>query len=118
MNTSNHILGKILYALLFLLIIPFMLCLWAYFTEGVIQIQIPFDPYNGLLIGLAGFLLLLWGMYALYAMGNGLPMNAYPPPKFVNGGPYRYFKHLCFVALCRHGYLVYSFLFYLKHSAF
>ena len=36
---------------------------------------------------------MLWAMFILMHFGKGLPMNAYPPSRFVTNGPYRLFKH-------------------------
>ncbi|MFM7399969.1 MAG: hypothetical protein ACKO4W_03590, partial [Bacteroidota bacterium] len=33
------------------------------------------------------------GLHALWYFGGGLPMNAYPPPKFVTNGIFRLIPH-------------------------
>ncbi|MFD2892765.1 prolipoprotein diacylglyceryl transferase family protein [Flavobacterium chuncheonense] len=49
-----------------------------------------FTGYTLLIIG--GFIM-LWAMYTLIKYGEGLPMNAYPPKKFVINGPYHFVRH-------------------------
>ena len=51
----------------------------------------------------AGAALVLLGMHNLWRYGGGLPMNAYPPPRYVERGIYRLLPHpiyVGFVMLC------------------
>jgi len=110
MKPNNQMIGKILYALFFLLLFPVLLWTWAKSTENIIPFPaIESKPAGGMLIFL-GVSLMLWGMYALYFYGKGLPMNAYPPPVFVTNGPYRLFRHPIYwgFGLLMIGYFVYS----------
>lgn len=110
MTPNNQTIGKILYALFFLLLFPSLLWIWAKFTENII----PFPPIEskpaGSILIFVGFSLMLWGMYALYFYGKGWPMNAYPPPVFVTNGPYRLFRHPIYwgFGLLMIGYFIYS----------
>ena len=51
----------------------------------------------GLAVGLAGAALLLRGMWDLLRTGGGLPMNAFPPPRLVDSGAYRWIAHPIYV---------------------
>ena len=83
MKSSKSILGKILYAMLFVFIIPSLLFYWAMLTEDVIRYSVVMNPKTGLVMAAVGVALISWGMIALYYYGNGLPMNAYPPQQYV-----------------------------------
>ena len=93
MKTLKPIVGKILYAVLFLVVVPLTLILWAIHTEDIIRFEIGFPPYIGLIIGIIGLFIMGWGMLALAVYVKGLPMNAYPPVHYVKKGPYRIFEH-------------------------
>ena len=92
MNTRNRI-NKTLYAVLFLIIIPLMLVLWAKYTEDVIDLPAIESILTGWMFIGFGALLMVTAMFYLKKYGEGLPMNAYPPRKFVTKGPYHYLKH-------------------------
>ncbi|MCP3930753.1 MAG: hypothetical protein GY705_16825 [Bacteroidetes bacterium] len=98
-NTSKFF-GKVSYALFFLLLLPALLILWSIGTEYAIDLTVPNAPVIGLLLIIAGFLVMLSGMYALHRYGKGLPMNAYPPCHFVEKGIYTFFSHPIYVGFC------------------
>lgn len=93
MKNTDSLLGKILYALLFLIIVPLLLWYWAGFLEHLIHYPSIDSPKAGWVLTIVGSALILWGMFALRKFGNGLPMNAFPPEKFVTQGPFRLFRH-------------------------
>ena len=93
MKNTNSLPGKILYALLFLIVVPMLLWFWAKFSEHLIQYPAIDSPEAGWTLTIIGGVLILWGMFALRKFGNGLPMNAFPPEKFVTQGPFRLFRH-------------------------
>lgn len=93
MGTLDHLTGKFLYGLLFILVLPSCLLLWARSTQSVIQIPVPNLPAAGVLLLIAGCIICLWGMACLAFYGKGLPMNAYPPKLYVFNGIYAAFKH-------------------------
>lgn len=93
MKKTNLIVGKILYAVLFLLIIPAFLILWAKYTEHIVRYPVIDSPLLGWTISIAGAILMLWGMFDLMRYGEGLPMNAFPPEKLVKKGIYRLLRH-------------------------
>ncbi|MBS1525408.1 MAG: prolipoprotein diacylglyceryl transferase [Bacteroidetes bacterium] len=93
MGTLTRISGKLSYGLLFMLVLPLALWLWARSTEPVIRIPVPDLPIIGLCLSIAGGIICLWGMFSLVWYGKGLPMNAYPPTLYVHKGIYAVFKH-------------------------
>lgn len=93
MKAKRHQTGKWLYGILFVIILPALLLAWSYGTEAIVGLPPIRDPGWGAGIGGAGLLLMLWGMYALWKYGRGLPMNAFPPPLYVRRGPYRWLRH-------------------------
>ena len=93
----STLIGKLLYGSLFVFLIPFILLIWADKTENFIGLPIVHIPNAGLLISLLGLLAILRGMLDLWFYGRGLPMNAYPPQRFVKEGIYRYLSHPIYV---------------------
>lgn len=94
---TSTLVGKILYGSLFVLLIPILLVFWAVKTEQFITLPAVHSPYFGLFLSLIGSLLILRGMLDLWIYGEGLPMNAYPPKRFVTEGIYRYLSHPIYV---------------------
>lgn len=95
--------AKILYGCLFVLVLPVLLIIWAVRTDSVVNLPAVHSPTWGMAAGGAGILLMALGMASLWRQGGGLPMNAFPPPRYVSGGIYRAFSHpiyVGFAALC------------------
>lgn len=86
-------LGKLLYGALFTVVLPVLLMLWAVRAESVVTLR----SFHSIPIGVAvagiGLVLMIQGMAALWKIGGGLPMNAYPPAKYVASGIYRVIYH-------------------------
>lgn len=100
---KRQALGKLLYAVLFLLVIPAALVWWADATDGIVTL--PTIPYGraALIPIVIGVALMVTGAAALAAYGKGLPMNPYPPSEYVTRGIYKYTAHpiyLGFVLTC------------------
>ena len=93
MNKISTQINKTLYATVFLIVIPCMLWLWAKYTENLINLPVVESTSAGYILIIFGVLLMAWAMYALKTYGKGLPMNAYPPLRFVTNGPYHFFRH-------------------------
>jgi protein-S-isoprenylcysteine O-methyltransferase Ste14 len=91
------ILGKVLYGALFVVVLPALLLAWARATAGVVTVP----TFTSLPVGAAlagtGAALILAGWYALYRHGGGLPMNAFPPPRYVARGVYALVPHPIYV---------------------
>ncbi|NND79528.1 MAG: hypothetical protein HKN53_06500 [Maribacter sp.] len=93
MNKTTTQINKTLYAIVFLIIIPGMLWGWSKYTEDLINLPVIESTLVGYILIIFGVLLMIWAMYALKKYGKGLPMNAYPPQRFVTNGPYHLFRH-------------------------
>lgn len=94
MNTSaNSFWGKVAYALVFLALLPVWLAFWTIQVEHAVSLPVVQATGWGLALAGMGLLLMLTGMYALWHYGKGLPMNAYPPPVFVQESVFRLLPH-------------------------
>ncbi len=103
MNSRKDTTGKLLYGAAFVILLPISLVLWAKFSGGNVSLPAVSSPAGGIVLSLAGLLLMLGGMFALRKYGHGVPMNAYPPPEHVSRGVYRWISHpiyLGFAFLC------------------
>ncbi len=85
---TKTIIGKISYGLIFILIIPFFLVLWAKATASLIILPVPTNPFLINIALIVGIFFVAAGMLNLWILGKGLPMNAYPPKFFVTNGVY------------------------------
>jgi protein-S-isoprenylcysteine O-methyltransferase Ste14 len=90
-------LRKALYGALFVVALPLLLVAWARATASVIPLAAPFTPWVGLAASAAGLALMLSGTAALWLHGGGLPMNAFPPPRYVTRGIYRLVAHPIYI---------------------
>ena len=91
-------LGKLLYGALFVLVLPALLVLWARSTRDVVSLpSVRSLPGGAALAGL-GLAVMLSGWWALRVHGGGLPMNAFPPPRYVSRGIYAVMSHPIYVA--------------------
>jgi protein-S-isoprenylcysteine O-methyltransferase Ste14 len=95
MKTGNdsQIAGKVLYSLTFLVLLPAGLYLWARYAAVSVSLPGIHSETAGIAGMTTGAFLMLSGMHALWYFGGGLPMNAYPPPKFVTNGIFRLIPH-------------------------
>ena len=91
------VLGRWLYGALFVLLLPIGLAAWACGAAHYMRLAVPWSPPVGLTLAGAGAALALWGMFCLRIYGGGLPMNAYPPPRYVERGVYRWLPHPIYV---------------------
>src|ERR1035437_6963358 len=92
--------ARMAYGLLFCAVLPVLLVLWARATADVIALPVYGSPALAALAAIAGALLLLWGMSALWRHGGGLPMNAFPPPRLVTAGIYSVIPHPNYTGFC------------------
>lgn len=87
-------LGKALYGFFFCAALPALLLAWA----AALDVKYPGDrPVGGWPLGLplmvGGGGLMLRAMWELWHWGGGLPMNAFPPARFVARGLYGWLPH-------------------------
>ncbi|MBM3853825.1 MAG: hypothetical protein FJ399_11825 [Verrucomicrobia bacterium] len=87
-------LGKAGYGTLFCVVLPALLVVWAQALEARLPAlpRLP-DGVAGWPFAVLGGGLLAWGMWDLWFRGGGLPMTAFPPPRFVTEGSYRWLSH-------------------------
>ncbi len=93
MGKIKEITGKVFYGLLFAAVIPFLMILWAKYTEKIVKLPLPESLLPGYILLIAGVLFVLTGMWNLWRFGHGLPMNLYPPERFVKNGIFAFTKH-------------------------
>lgn len=94
-------LGKFLYAVLFCAAIPAGLVFWSRFA---VASPPGFRwPLPGWAFGIVGFALITLSMLELWRKAHALPMNAFPPMRRVESGPFAIVDHpiyLGFVIVC------------------
>jgi membrane-associated phospholipid phosphatase len=83
--------AKALYGVLFVAVVPLALVAWAH----AIQIPLPVlhSEFRGALLIAFGVLMMALAMWSLWIFGGGLPMNAFPPPRFVESSIYSLVPH-------------------------
>jgi membrane-associated phospholipid phosphatase/protein-S-isoprenylcysteine O-methyltransferase Ste14 len=91
----------VLYGALFVVVFPLALIAWA----RAARVNLPeiHSVSGGLLITITGGLVMAAGMIALWRLGGGLPMNAFPPPRLVQKSIYALVPHPIyggFVMIC------------------
>lgn len=91
--TGQSFLPKVLYGALFICLLPAALIAWAQGTRDVVRLNAVHSQPLGLLLVAIGILVIASGMLSLYFRGGGLPMNAFPPPRFVATGIYALVPH-------------------------
>ena len=93
MGKSKEIAGRVLFGLLFAVLIPVILILWAKFTSDIVTIPLPVDLLPGYILLITGSIFVCIGIWNIWSMGNGLPMSAFPPEKYVRNGIYAFTRH-------------------------
>ncbi|HMR82254.1 MAG TPA: prolipoprotein diacylglyceryl transferase [Niabella sp.] len=97
MEKVKTTISKILYGAMFCVLLPYLLFLWANHTEYIIYLPVKNIPFISLSLVFGGCFLMLWAMWSLWKRGKGLPMNAFPPQKYVQSGAYKYFHHPIYI---------------------
>lgn len=92
-DESHRTLGVIFYGTLFVIILPFLLVVWASAAAPNVALPSIHSTAIGTIAAISGSLLLIWGIASLFVYGKGMPMNAYPPPFYVVRGAYRWLRH-------------------------
>ena len=95
--------AKILYGMLFVIILPGLLVLWATAAQPNVAMPVYGTPAIGALFVTFGLLLMSAAMLELWRYGHGLPMNAFPPTALVAVRTFRWLPHPIytgFVAIC------------------
>jgi protein-S-isoprenylcysteine O-methyltransferase Ste14 len=92
-------IGKILYGMLFCVILPLILIGWAFQLNVSLPVRPEWQPV-GIVALVAGLVLIAEAMWQLWKNGGGLPMNAFPPIRYVSSGSYSLFKHPIYTGFC------------------
>ncbi|MFI5310920.1 MAG: prolipoprotein diacylglyceryl transferase family protein [Gemmatimonadales bacterium] len=90
-------IGQWLYGATFAVLLPIGLAAWAAATADIVRVPLVASLALGLPVAAAGAALVALGMIHLWVHGGGLPMNAYPPPRYVERGIYRLLPHPIYV---------------------
>ena len=85
--------GKILYGIFFVVLVPLALVLWAEAARNAVHLPALHFALWGALLTVCGVFVIAAGMLELWRIGGGLPMNAFPPPRFVASGIYGLVPH-------------------------
>lgn len=85
--------AKILYGFAFVAVVPAALAAWAHASEPAVQLAALHAPIFGACLAGIGVAMTLAGMVSLWRDGGGLPMNAFPPPRFVDRNIYGAVPH-------------------------
>ncbi|MFI5178719.1 MAG: prolipoprotein diacylglyceryl transferase family protein [Vicinamibacterales bacterium] len=91
--TARGWLLRALYGATFVAGVPILLMWWARATEAVVPLRTIQSMPVGVTLIIAGALLMAAGARALIVLGHGLPMNAFPPSRFVREGVYRWVRN-------------------------
>lgn len=103
MGSRERLIPKFFYGAVFVVLVPVLLLLWARGTATAIALPALQNRAGGGGCFVVGLALVLTGMFELWRVGGGLPMNAFPPPRFVANGVYAAVPHPIyggFVMLC------------------
>src|SRR5579871_4951859 len=84
---------RILYGAIFVVLLPLLLVLWAHATASEITLPVPEPAWIGWIVASIGLAFMTQGMIALWTRGGGLPMNAFPPQRFVASDIYAWIPH-------------------------
>ncbi|HLJ47883.1 MAG TPA: prolipoprotein diacylglyceryl transferase family protein [Bryobacteraceae bacterium] len=91
--SAREAVGKTAYAVLFCVLLPSLLILWAASTRQLVDLPAYGNPLLGWLLIAGGAVMMGLAMYLLWSRGGGLPMNAFPPRRYVTEGIYRFLPH-------------------------
>lgn len=90
-------LGRILYAITFTLLVPSGLVAWSWATRSAVALPEYHWPILGWTLAAVGIGLMVWAMHGLRTLGGGLPMNAFPPIRRVTTSAYAITAHPIYV---------------------
>lgn len=91
--SASGVAKRVAYGALFVAILPVGLVLWARAATPMIPLPAVHSAAGGGTLIVLGLLLLAAGGRELVTRGGGLPMNAFPPPRFVRSGIYRWIRN-------------------------
>ena len=92
-SLTRSFLPKVFYGALFVVVLPLALVLWAYRAKDAAHFAVVHSVFWGAMLTALGVAVLVTGMMSLWRFGRGLPMNAFPPSRFVENGIYSLVPH-------------------------
>jgi membrane-associated phospholipid phosphatase len=92
-NITRSYLLRALYGALFVVALPLALVAWAHSARDAVGLPAIHSFFWGALVAALGLAVMLAGMTSLWRYGGGLPMNAFPPARFVEQGIYSLVPH-------------------------
>ena len=95
--TRLDVVKRAAYGATFVIGVPALLVVWAKFSAPMVRLPRVGNPVVGGVIAAAGAVLLCSGIAALVRYGHGLPMNAYPPSRFVTEGVFRWIRNPIYI---------------------
>lgn len=94
---SLRSLCQLLYGLLFIIALPVALVWWTRQTSAAVTLPIIQSDPGGVALVLGGVALVCAGWYGLIVDAGGLPMNAFPPARYVRKGVYRWLRNPIYI---------------------
>jgi prolipoprotein diacylglyceryltransferase/membrane-associated phospholipid phosphatase len=92
-NSTRSHLAKTLYGFAFVVAVPAALAAWAHASRHAVHLAVLHSPGFGACLAGIGVAMILAAMVSLWRDGGGLPMNAFPPPRFVDRNIYGVVPH-------------------------
>jgi prolipoprotein diacylglyceryltransferase/membrane-associated phospholipid phosphatase/protein-S-isoprenylcysteine O-methyltransferase Ste14 len=84
---------KTLYGAFFVIVVPLALVAWAHGANNTVHLIALHSVFWGAALIAFGVVVIALAMIALWIYGGGLPMNAFPPPRFVDQSIYSIVPH-------------------------
>ena len=97
---AKAVVARLAYGSLFVFVVPVGLVLWAAATDAVVPLPAIRSTAAGAVSLAVGLVLMVWGTRDLIARGGGLPMNAFPPPRFVRSGIFMWIRNPIYIGFC------------------
>ena len=92
-----EIAKRVAYGAAFVIGVPALLVVWSAASAPMVRLPRVGDPALGAAVAGVGVVLLCSGIIGLMRHGHGLPMNAYPPRRFVSEGVFRWVRNPIYI---------------------
>lgn len=96
-------MNKFIYGAFFVIVLPIFLYYWAKVLDSYVRLPHVFIVWLATCLVAFGVITMISGIFNIIIKGQGLPMNMFPPKKFVISGTYAIFSHPIYIgaiALC------------------
>lgn len=88
---------KFLYGAFFVIVLPIFLYYWAKMLDSYVNLPHTSMTWLAMCLVVLGAVTMILGILSIIIKGQGLPMNMFPPKKFVSSGIYEVFSHPIYV---------------------